>query len=84
MHRFVYELKLSHSYPTPIKITVWDRIPVSRSSEIKVELEDVGEARLDPVTGKLTWEVVLPPDKPWQKKFRFSLRYPKDKVVYGL
>ncbi|MDW8235311.1 MAG: DUF4139 domain-containing protein [Bacteroidia bacterium] len=84
IHRFAYELKLSHRYPTPVRVTVWDRIPVSRSSEIKVELEEAGEAQLDSTTGKLFWEIILPPETTWQRTFRFYLRYPKGKSVEGL
>ncbi|MCX7607551.1 MAG: DUF4139 domain-containing protein [Bacteroidia bacterium] len=85
VHRqFAYTLHVSHSYPTSIRLTVWDRIPVSRNSEIKVELTDSGNATLDPERGQLRWDFTLQPGEVWEKTFRFTVKYPRQKPIIGL
>lgn len=83
-HQFAYSLQVSHSYPTPIRLTVWDRVPISRSSEIKVDLQDSGGATFDPEKGQLRWEFTLEPGQTWEQSFRFVVKYPKQKPIIGL
>lgn len=83
-HQFAYNLQVSHTYPTPIRLIVWDRVPVSRSSEIKVELQDSGGAAYDPEKGQLRWEFTLEPGQTWERSFRFVVKYPKQKPIVGL
>ncbi|GIV22527.1 MAG: DUF4139 domain-containing protein [Bacteroidia bacterium] len=83
-HQFAYKLSLSHTYTAPIRLTVWDRIPVSRTSEIKIELNDAAGATLDPEKGQLRWDITLPPGESWERTFRFTVKYPKQKPIIGL
>jgi hypothetical protein len=83
-HQFAYTLRLTHTYPTPTRITVWDRIPVSRTSDIKVELVEAAGAVLDKEKGQLRWDLTLNPGEVWERTFRFTVKYPKGKSVSGL
>ncbi|MCS7188623.1 MAG: DUF4139 domain-containing protein [Bacteroidia bacterium] len=83
-HHFAYSLQVSHTYPTPIQLTIWDRVPVSRTSEIKVELEESGGAVHNPQNGQLRWDVTLQPGQKWERAFRFTMKYPRQKVIIGL
>ncbi len=83
-HQFAYSLQVSHAYPTPIRLIVWERIPISRSSDIKVELQDSGGASFDPEKGQLRWEFTLEPGQTWERSFRFVVKYPKQKPIIGL
>lgn len=83
-HTFAYELRLSHTYPAPIQIVVWDRIPISRHSDIKVELLDSGGATVDVAEGRLRWDFSLASGELWSRSFRFVIKYPKKKPIIGL
>ena len=81
---FAYRLSVASNYPQPVRLTIWDRIPISRHSDIKVELTESGKGSLDPETGRLTWNLTLEPGQRWETTFRFSVRAPKGKIVSGL
>jgi len=83
-HRFAYTLRISHTYPAPIRLTVWDRLPVSRHADIKVEADDLAGGTLDPQTGKVRWDLTLEPGQTWERTFRFTVKYPKGKPISGL
>ncbi len=83
-HRFAYTLQISHTYPAPIGLTVWDRLPVSRHDNIKVEADDLAGGTLDPETGKVRWDLTLEPGQTWERTFRFTVKYPKGKPISGL
>ncbi len=81
---FAYRLSVASNYPQPVRITIWDRIPISRHSDIKVEVTDSGKGSLDAETGRLTWNITLEPGQRWETIFRFSIRAPKGKIILGL
>ncbi len=81
---FAYRLSVASNYPQPVRLTVWDRIPISRHSDIKVEVADSGKGSLDAETGRLTWNLTLEPGQRWETTFRFSIRAPKGKPILGL
>ncbi|GIV26088.1 MAG: hypothetical protein KatS3mg026_1780 [Bacteroidia bacterium] len=83
-HRFAYTIRVTHSYPAPIRITVWERLPVSRHADIKVEPEELAGGTLDKDTGKLRWDFSLEVGQTWERTFRFTVKYPKGKPIVGL
>ncbi|MEN3040587.1 MAG: DUF4139 domain-containing protein [Bacteroidia bacterium] len=82
--RFTYTLRVSHTYNAPISLTIWDRIPVSRHSDIKVEVTEAAGGTLDSERGQLSWQVTLAPGETWTRTFSFVVKYPKQKTVIGL
>jgi uncharacterized protein (TIGR02231 family) len=83
-HVFAYRLSVASTYTQPVQVTIWDRIPISRNSEVKVELSDSGKGTLDAETGRLTWNIQLEPGQRWETTFRFTIRSPKGKTLIGL
>ncbi|MCS7153918.1 MAG: DUF4139 domain-containing protein [Bacteroidia bacterium] len=83
-HYFAYKLRLTHTYTIPIQVVLWDRVPVSRHADIKVEITDSAGAAYDPEKGQLTWRITLEPGESWERTFRFVVKYPKQKVIVGL
>jgi uncharacterized protein (TIGR02231 family) len=81
---FTYRLSVASTYTQPVKVVVWDRIPISRHSDIKVELTDSGKGVLDRETGRLTWNLSIEPGQRWETTFRFTVRAPKGKIILGL
>jgi uncharacterized protein (TIGR02231 family) len=81
---FTYRLSVASTYERPVRVVVWDRIPVSRHSDIKVDLTDSGKGTLDAETGRLSWTITLEPGQRWETTFRFTVRAPKGKAILGL
>jgi uncharacterized protein (TIGR02231 family) len=81
---FTYRLCVASTYERPVRVVVWDRIPVSRHSDIKVDLTDSGKGTLDAETGRLSWTITLEPGQRWETTFRFTVRAPKGKFILGL
>jgi len=66
---------------TEVSVELEDQYPLSRSGEIKVELEEAGKADVNETEGKLTWNLDLKPGEVEELKFVYSVRYPKDMDV---
>ncbi len=85
---FRYRITVENFRKQPAGITVFDQVPVSKSPEIKVELD---EAKPEPVVieekekpGVLSWELTLKPGEKKTIEFEFTVEYPKDKEISGL
>jgi uncharacterized protein (TIGR02231 family) len=78
----VYEIKIRNNKKEDISLIIEDQIPLSKSSEIVVDkLEDNG-ATFNPETGTLKWELKLAGAETKSLRFGFSVKYPKDQVLY--
>jgi uncharacterized protein (TIGR02231 family) len=79
------EIVLRNAKSIATEIVVEDQIPVvSGTDEIKINLLNGDGAELDPLTGKLIWRIKLGTKDTKRLVFTYEIRYPKDKVVYGL
>ncbi|MCS6895301.1 MAG: mucoidy inhibitor MuiA family protein [Bacteroidia bacterium] len=85
VHRyFTYNLRISHTYNAPVHLTIWERLPISRHSDIKVEVIDPAGGTVDTDRGQLSWQVTLMPGDTWTRTFRFLVKYPRQKTIIGL
>lgn len=73
----IYEISIRNIKNTDVKVTVEDQIPLSNTSDIKVELTDQGNAVYDENTGKLSWKVDLKAGESAKLKFTYKISYPK-------
>jgi len=73
----IYEISIRNIKSTDVKVTVEDQIPLSNSSDIKVELTDQGNAVYDESTGKLSWKIDLKAGESSKLKFAYKISYPK-------
>ncbi len=79
------ELVVRNTKSSAVYINLEDQIPVVRgTNDIKVTLLDGSGAQLEEVEGKLTWRVKVNSKETKKLSFTYEIRYPKDKVVYGL
>jgi uncharacterized protein (TIGR02231 family) len=83
-----YRITLENYHQTTRKITVFDQLPVSQSTDITVELD---EASPRPVKikdkeqpGILSWKLMLPAGGKKIIDFKFTVEYPRDKELAGL
>ena len=76
-----FSIAVKNNKQIPVKISVEDQFPVSKTDEIKVDLIENSGATINEATGKLTWNLLL---KPAEKKniiLRYSVRYPTGRIV---
>ena len=79
------EITVRNTKGIPVEMNVEDQIPVAyQSNDIKVNLLQSDQAEFDEVTGKLIWKVKLSSKESKKLTFTYEVRYPKDKIVYGL
>lgn len=80
-----YQISLQNFRPGPIRVLVYDHIPVSNNSDITVNQGDFSDrpAALEKDTGKLTWEIDLPPKFKKVIEFGYSVEWPKGKEISG-
>jgi uncharacterized protein (TIGR02231 family) len=84
---FAYRLKFQNFRKEPVKMTVADRIPVSRNNKVKVSAPDFsvkpdGECR--PEWGIYRWNVALNPQEKKEIIVRYTVVIPPDGSVPGL
>ncbi len=81
---YAFEISVRNTKAEAIKIVVEDQVPISSNSQIEVTVSDVGGARYSKATGKLSWEVTLPPAEAKKVQFKYEVKYPKDKQLNSM
>lgn len=59
-----------------INITVLDQVPVSNSSSVSVDHDELSGAQLDQVTGEVKWELKIKPQEQTSKLLKYKVKYP--------
>jgi uncharacterized protein (TIGR02231 family) len=78
---YVYEIIIRNNKSAAIDIEVLDQIPISKRTEIEVELLDKQGAEYSEEYGKLLWNFKIKPNESQKIKLSYSVKYPKGKVV---
>ncbi len=81
---YAYRIKIRNTKKEDISIRIEDQIPVSGANQIEVELIDANGGKIEPETGKITWDLNIAPNDTKEIVFKFSVKYPKGKTVSGL
>lgn len=81
-----YEMTVDNFKAQPVKVTLYDQLPVSQDSSITVSEVKFNEAptKEEKDTGKLTWEFSLEAGQKKMLTEEFSVSWPPDKQVSGL
>ncbi len=79
-----YEIAVRNTKKDSVDITIEDQVPVPTDSQIEVELADAGGASYTKENGKLTWKLKISPAETKTLRFRFTVKYPKNKTINGL
>lgn len=64
-----------------IMLELLDQIPVSQTSDIKVEIIDISGASIDEETGILTWNLEIKPGETREVIVHYSVEYPRNRTV---
>ncbi len=76
-----YDIIIKNNKRIPVNIEILDQVPVSRQQDISVELIDKAGAQYTPDFGKLYWRIDVPAFSSKTLRFKYELKYPKDKQV---
>lgn len=78
---YTYEIAIRNNRNTPIKIDVFDQIPMSKNSDIVVTTDNISGGKKNAETGEVTWEVSLQPGETKTFELAYTVKYPKDAAV---
>ena len=81
---FAYQLTVQSLKTYPVRVTVQDQIPVSRSEQIKVKLRGADPQPQVSDLGILTWELTLRPNEKRILRYDYGVEAPRDLTVTGL
>jgi hypothetical protein len=65
----------------PVSLLIEDQLPVSQNSGIEVERQELSGAKLDALTGKLSWNFLLNSQDDKKVQLKYMVKYPKDQSV---
>ncbi len=76
-----YEILVRNNKQQPISIIIEDQFPISTQKEIEVQDREYPMAKLDTDTQKLTWQFSVEPKKETKLKYKYEVKYPKEKIL---
>jgi uncharacterized protein (TIGR02231 family) len=76
-----YRITIKNQKAKNIRVILQDQLPVSRNSEIEIEVLDVSKGVVDPVTGIIDWNVRLKPSESQTFNLIYTVKYDKTKTV---
>lgn len=77
---YSFLITLRNNKKSPVRIKVYDQVPVSSNSGITVETQELSGGAADQ-NGTVTWDLELKPQENRSLILTYSVRYPKDKKV---
>lgn len=80
---FNYRISVKSLKNEAVEIEILDQVPISKHDKVEVEILNLGDAKLDPEKGELSWKISLSPKGSEELNFAYEIRHPKDfPVVY--
>jgi hypothetical protein len=77
-----FKITVRNKKSQPLKLAVFDQIPVSVISEVTVTPEELNGGALDVKTGQVTWQVDIGRQEQKEIKLGYEVKYPrKEKVL---
>lgn len=76
-----YEISLKNNKSQAVTLQLKDQIPISVNSNITVTTGELSGGTLDPLTGIVTWEIILPPGGQQKLSLRYEVKYPKSERI---
>lgn len=75
---YLYEIVVKNNRNIPIKIDIYDQVPISKSSDITVTIDNISAAKNNIETGEVIWEYTLQPNELKSVEIGYTVKYPKD------
>ncbi|MBE0661628.1 MAG: mucoidy inhibitor MuiA family protein [Bacteroidales bacterium] len=78
-----FNITVRNTKSQPVKITVFDQVPVSVVSDISVAITELSGAKHDEQSGKISWELNLAPQEQKELNFQYEVKYPgRERVIF--
>jgi hypothetical protein len=65
----------------PVNLLVEDQVPVSQNSSVEVEVQDASGVKPNPLTGKVSWNLLLNSQDDKKVLLKYLVKYPKNQSV---
>ena len=79
-----FEIILRNNNSFTIEMDLMDQIPISSNKEIEVSLDEYSNGKFNKDYGSILWKLNLKPGETKKVRFVYTVKYPKNQVVYGL
>jgi len=79
-----YSIKVTNNKSKPITIQVKDQVPLSNMGELIVEIDELSGGVHDPLSGFVDWELNLRPGETRELILKYTVKYPKKKILSNL
>jgi len=76
-----YKITVRNTKKVPVKIVVKDQFPVSKSKEVDISDKLAPEAKVDEMTGEITWTLVLTAGQSKELNLKYTVKYPRTGYV---
>lgn len=76
-----FEIEIKNNKQSSIQLSLYDRIPISQNSDIKIDAIETGPSDYDKEKGILKWIINLKPSETDKVKHSYSVKHPKGKRV---
>lgn len=76
-----WQITVRNNKKQPIKIHVFDQVPVSTSSDIEVIVENTSGATQDKASGALEWNMKIEPASKREITLKYRVKYPKERSL---
>lgn len=78
---YMYEIVVRNNRTIPIRIEVFDQVPISTSSEISVTADELSGSEKNSETGEVSWDMNIQPADVQSKELGYTVKYPKNMNV---
>ncbi len=79
--KYTYKIIAKNNRQTPVRLNLYDQIPISQDSDISITINDISAAIYNETSGKLSWLINLKPGETKSYQISFTIKYPKDKNI---
>ncbi|MGC2867138.1 DUF4139 domain-containing protein [Proteus vulgaris] len=77
-------MKVRNTYNSPVKVTIYDQLPLSQENNINVADAVYKDGVLDKDTGEIKWNITLGAKEEKSLPLNYTLSYPKNRQIVGL
>jgi len=76
-----FEIKIRNNKSEPIHIVIQDQFPISSENDVTVEGSIKPAGKIEDATQIITWDMDIVPGEEKKMELKYTVKYPKDKVI---